>query len=159
MSCWKTCKLLQPISSRTSCSCKWKPSVHVAVQTSLTCLWVNENWDFNRSDLRSGWQDTPCWKCNNIIQFGPVNTFTAVRSVSCIYLAGITLWACTVWPTTWYRNKEKRRCAEGAGVMYVFPQHTVGSSYAPFKLPSRGLLFWLAPISVVSWSAHLALLH
>lgn len=81
----------QCISRSTSCSCKWKPSVHVAVQKSLTCLRANENWDFNLSDLRTGWRDTPSWNCNGIIQFVPVNTFTAVRSVSCIYLAGITL--------------------------------------------------------------------
>ncbi len=65
--------------------------LHVAVKKSLTCLCANKNCDFNRSDLRTSWQDTPCWNCNRIIQFVPVNTLTAVRSVSCVYLAGITL--------------------------------------------------------------------
>lgn len=85
---------IQWVSTRTSCCCKWKSSVHVAVQKPLTCLWAKVNWDFNRSDLTTSWQDTPCWNCNSISQFVPVNTFTAVRSVSCIYLAGITLGPC-----------------------------------------------------------------
>lgn len=42
--------------------------------------------------------------------------------------------------------------------MNIFPQQTAGSFCTLFKLLSAGLLFRLASISVVSWSAHLGLL-
>lgn len=70
------------------------------------------------SDLRIGWQDAPCWNFNYIIQFVPVNTFTAVRSVSCIYLAGITLEPDPCGPQLSTVIKWSAAVAEGAGVMW-----------------------------------------
>lgn len=85
------------------------------MQKSLTCLRANENWYFNRSDLRNSCQSKAPWNFNNIIQFAPLNTFSTVRSVSCVYLAGITLTGCAVWPMG---PIIKRHCVpKGDGVM------------------------------------------
>lgn len=127
---------IQWLSTRTSCCCKWKSSVHVAVQKPLACPRAKVNWDFNRSDLRTSWQDTLRWNRNSIIQFAPVNTFTAVRSVSCIYLAGITLVPCGF--AAQYRNEEKRRCATGPGV-------TAGSFLTPPYSRAQDLCFIWRP--------------
>lgn len=68
--------------------------MHVAVQEPLTCLpvCVNENRPQSRPQSGPGRQRAACRGLSTtIIQFVPVNTFTAVRAVCCIYLAGITL--------------------------------------------------------------------
>lgn len=87
----------------------------------------------------------------------PVNTFTAVRSASCIYLAGITLKLAPCGLPLSIVIKRSGAVLQGLLVLCTSSLST-RSFYTPsFKLLSQGVVFWLALIGVVSWSAHLGL--